>query len=71
MKLRRIQCRPTLRAADVAIATEIGGHTRFQAVLWRRLFPAPAEAVMLAAMSWFSWHNTQPLVSLPLIAKNY
>ena len=30
-----------------------------------------ADVVMLAAMSWFSWFNTQPEVSLPLVAKNY
>jgi hypothetical protein len=39
---------PTIAAPDTALrALEIGGHTRFQGVLWRKLFPALAARVML------------------------
>ncbi len=43
----------------------------FLAWPFENLAQPDADVVMLAAMSWFSWYNTQPEVSLPLVAKNY
>jgi len=43
----------------------------FLAWPFENLAQPDADVVMLAAMSWFSWFNTQPEVSLPLVVKNY